>query len=63
MVAALTPACREKTRLIDRVIVKGSTEPLGILSLFHLSLDLYTCDVEFAHLALDPLEPRISRKD
>jgi class 3 adenylate cyclase len=29
MVAAMTPVCRSKMRMIDRVTVKGSTEPLG----------------------------------
>jgi hypothetical protein len=40
-------------RMIDRVTVKGSVEPL----------DLYTCDVEFNNLALEPFQPRLNRKD
>ena len=39
-------------RQIDRVTVKGSIEPL----------DLYTCDVEFNHLALDPLQKKLNKK-
>lgn len=39
--------------MIDRVTVKGSIEPL----------DLYTCDVIFDELSLDPPEPKLSKKD
>jgi hypothetical protein len=64
---AMTPHGRSKMRMIDRVTVKGSVEPLGkpiFLSLLIFSpTDLYTCDVEFAHLTLDPPEARISKKD
>ena len=40
-------------RMIDRVTVKGSVEPL----------DLYTCDVEFNNLQLEPVQPKLNRKD
>ena len=39
-------------RMIDRVCVKGSIEPL----------DLYTCDVEYSLLGLDPLV-KMNKKD
>src|SRR5207253_8872422 len=43
--AAMTPKTRSHMRMIDRVTVKGSIEPL----------DLYTCDVEINHLPLEPI--------
>ena len=39
-------------RMIDRVTVKGSVEPL----------DMYTCDLEYTLLPLDPAV-RMSKKD
>lgn len=39
--------------MIDRVTVKGSVEPL----------DLYTCDVEFNHLQLEPIQPVLSKQE
>lgn len=53
LVNTMTPYCAEKMRMIDRVTVKGSIEPL----------DLYTCDVIFDELPLDPPEPKLSKKD
>lgn len=43
IVEQMTPKCRKYVRMIDRVTVKGSIEPL----------DLYTCDVEYGHLQLE----------
>ena len=40
-------------RMIDRVTVKGSVEPL----------DLYTCDVEIANINLEPVQPKLNRKE
>ena len=43
IVEHMTVKCRKYVRMIDRVTVKGSIEPL----------DLYTCDVEYGHLPLE----------
>ena len=40
-------------RMIDRVTVKGSIEPL----------DLYTCDVEYNNLPMDPYECKKTRRE
>jgi hypothetical protein len=40
----MTERARSKMRQIDSVTVKGSVEPL----------DLYTCDVEYTLLELEP---------
>jgi hypothetical protein len=60
----MTPYCRNKMRMIDRVTVKGSIEPLGKHSYrVTFVIDMYTCDVEFDHLPLDPYEARLSRRE
>ncbi len=48
----MTPKGKEYLRMIDRVTVKGSVEPL----------DLYTCDVEYVLLPLEPVH-NYSKKD
>jgi hypothetical protein len=48
----MTPKTRSHMRQIDRVTVKGSTEPL----------DLYTCDVEYSLLETNPFV-RVNKKD
>jgi hypothetical protein len=53
LVNTMSPYAREKMRQIDRVTVKGSTEPL----------EMYTCDVENNDLALDPYEHKPSRRE
>ncbi|CDW84359.1 adenylate and guanylate cyclase catalytic domain protein [Stylonychia lemnae] len=63
LVGAMTPFAAEKMRMIDRVTVKGSIEPLGKFQSHSTILDLYTCDVNFDDLPLDPYEHKISRKE
>jgi hypothetical protein len=41
----MTKKSKEHMRMIDRVTVKGSIEPL----------DLYTCDLEYLLLPLEPV--------
>lgn len=49
----MTDATRDHLRMIDIVTVKGSIEPL----------ELYTVDLENSHLPLDPLLPKLGKRD
>ena len=40
-------------RPIDTIVLKGSVDPL----------ELFTCDVEFSNMALEPLEAQITKKE
>lgn len=46
LINIMTPKSQSHMRQIDCVTVKGSIEPL----------ELYTCDVEFSNMALEPFE-------
>jgi hypothetical protein len=49
----MTEKTREQLRIIDIVAVKGSIEPL----------ELYTIDLDNTTLALDPIGPKVNKKD
>ena len=53
LIEAMTPKMRTYMRQIDRVTVKGSVEPL----------DLYTCDLDYSTLPLEPFHHQRSRKE
>jgi hypothetical protein len=53
LVDIMTEKTREQLRIIDIVAVKGSIEPL----------ELYTVDLDNTTLPLDPLGPKVNRKD
>ena len=49
----MTAKASSHMRQIDRVTVKGSVEPL----------DLFTCDLDTTYLSLDPMEPKLNRRE
>lgn len=53
LIAEMTPKTRSYMRMIDRVTVKGSIEPL----------DLYTCDVDYSQLPLEPIQAQAGKRD
>ena len=46
-----TDSCKRECRQIDHIVFKGHTVPTA----------LYTCDVDFSHLAIESVKPNLTK--